>query len=547
VTTLRTAVVLLAALLLGACPGPDNPGSGGDASVSPDGDTSVSGTRWRAIVEDAPGALLSIWESPGGELWSVGTSKDASGPMVLRRTASNGWERLTTGLTTHLWWVHGFGDDGPVLTAGESGAVLEYDRMTGSFSYEASPTDGTIYGLWGASADDVWFVGGNLPSGPGVILRRRFGVFETVPPPAGVGANEAFFKVWGRAPNDLIIIGDQGSVLRWNGTTLSREAISGARLVTIHGQDDDVVVVGGRNNAQLFEASGAAWVDRSPPGLALLNGVFVAPDGRAAAAGMLGSVLERRNGAWLDLPYPDVFRDWHAVRIDSRGDVWVAGGNLLTAIALDGGTLLRFGPARADDGDGTWTVADATAANVPVADAAPDAAPDAADGTTDAADGTTGDADDDGDSQIGPDAAHGQTQQGDYLVVIGEAEPASFTPISDGSSREIVQGPQGGIHAEIVFRVTVPGAVVTNDSVKGAMQARAYVGDELVGFIDVPSYPVEAVAGVEDTYESSVIPIFFANNDAATYAGQAARLQAQFSYLGKTGTQEVSVLLVDDD
>ncbi len=562
---MRPLLLILAALMVGVgCPGTPHPPAGDTEVDRPDGDTTSGGVTWHSVISGAPGALLSIWESPGGELWSVGASKDSDGPMVLRRPAgASGWQRLTTGVTQHLWWVMGHGDDGPVWVSGDEGVVLEYSRETSHFTRVDTPVDGaTLFGVWGAHADDVWFVGGTFPSGPGVILRRRFGVFEVVDPPAGVGTTEAFFKVWGAAGNDLYIIGDQGSLLHFDGAALTRtELANRPRLVTIHGSSAaDIVAVGGRSNAVLLErGADQLWVDRSPVALAMLNGVFVAPGGRAVAAGMLGAVVERRGGTWFDLPYPDAFRDWHAARIDRRDDAWVAGGNLLVATALDAGTLLRFGPPRADDGDGTWTTVDASVPADPKSDASelpdvpdvpdvpdPPDAPDLPDLSHDSETSDSAEVEDEDTSDDGPNPPpHTQTQQGDYLVLIAEAEAPEFTPIVADSEREIVQGPQGGIHTEIVLRVTVPGAIPTNGKIAGALQAKAFIADQLIGFIDVPSYPFTELPGLLDTYQSDVIPIFFASNDAATYSDLVTRLEAHINYLGKTGTQEVSVLLVD--
>ena len=95
-----------------------------------------------------------------------------------------------------------------------------------------------------------------------------------------------------------------------------------------------------------------------------------------------------------------------------------------------------------------------------------------------------------------------------------------------------------------MFQVSIPTA--TSDKVVGAMQATIEVGGELVGYIDVPSYPVASVASSSTTFESSVVPIFLVDSDAASYAGQEGRITVRFTYLGKSGSQSLSVRLVDE-
>jgi len=351
----------------GACSG-DAVGSD-DVRDTRDGD--VAETRessWQSAVSGLPGALLSVWGTAGAtQIWAVGAdARDGTGPMVVRGTAGRGWERVDVrGVDPaggHLWWVYGPPKSDSVWIVGELGRVLTVARTDGAeptVTRIESGTDATLYGVWAASEDALWAVGGYVypRTGPPTIVKLGPNGAEVVALPAGLPASGTFFKVWGAAADDVWVVGEKGMVLHFDGAAWTRVVIAGEpRLVTVHGRNaDDVVTVGGTGEGVIFV--GRAFEAQASAGLSPLNGVFVEPDGGAWAVGMLGQVLRRAGttGAWEAVAVGGALRDWHAAWVDDRGDAWVAGGNLLTR--LDQGTLLRFGPARGDlpTGEVAWS------------------------------------------------------------------------------------------------------------------------------------------------------------------------------------------------
>src|SRR5690606_6144536 len=147
----RSAVALFA-LALGACGGDDdtNDGAGADAGEP---------VAWTMIHQEPSAALLAVWAG-GDDIWAVGsrTATDA-GPLVLHFDGA-AWETLDTGLTAvDLWWVYGF-EGGPVFLGGSNGTILRY--QDGSFENFETPGNGIVFGIWGASASDLWAVGGRF-------------------------------------------------------------------------------------------------------------------------------------------------------------------------------------------------------------------------------------------------------------------------------------------------------------------------------------------------------------------------------------------------
>jgi hypothetical protein len=335
--TIRVASLALATavlLLLTGCPTDPEPT---DAPRS-----------WTVEQEHLEGALLSIFIEDSGDIWLAGADRNGKGPTLMHGDGAGKWTTLEPGGKEGLWWVFSR-KAGEIWAVGDKGRVLRHDVAAGTFVDLPSPTTATLYGIWGAADGPLWAVGGFVfdSNEAPVLLKIDGDKVEAMPLPAEIKPSESLFKVWGTAADNVWIIGDKGTALRWDGKALNYGKVDGKpRLVTVHGSaKDDVVIVGGAMNAQLFEGKGdGTWVDKAPVGLQSLNGVHVRSDGKAAAAGMGGTTMERKGGTWNELPLPDSDADWHGVWYDDGGDIWVVGGNLGSITAMDDGAVLRYGP-----------------------------------------------------------------------------------------------------------------------------------------------------------------------------------------------------------
>ncbi len=340
-STLHQTFSLAGALALVGC----TLGLAGCPNGDDSGDTDTQTTEpnpWEPMLEDLPGVLLSVWGTSSSDVWVAGAD-GGDGPEVHHHDGS-GWTALQTGVHADLWWVFGSSDD-TVWFSGSEGTVLRHDRASGEFEALDTPTEATLYGTWGPSDDLIYSVGGFVgghEDGAGVILVIEDNEVHRVEDlPVGISPDEMFFKVWGSSASDVYVIGDMGSVLYTDGSgTWTRTVLADSRLVTLSGSSgEDIVIVGGSTKGQIYQRSGAAWDDVSPSGTSPLNGVFVRPDGQAAAAGMTGTVLERYGEAWSPMPLPEELQDWHGVWIDDLGSVYTAGGDFMN---LDEGTLYRY-------------------------------------------------------------------------------------------------------------------------------------------------------------------------------------------------------------
>lgn len=326
----RARLLLCACALLPACGGDDGP-------APPAHDPN----RFVTTFESLPGALIGVSGTSDEDVWAVGGNPgDGSGAFVLHYDGQ--WTRKSTGFDVDLWWVHAFAG-GPVFFGGSGGTVLSWQNDT----FEKLPTPGsaTVFGIWGASPSDLWAVGGDPTKGDQAFVWRFDGTsfsaaqgFPSVP-------ISAWFKVWGRADDDVRFVGMDGAIVHYDGKGFQQIASpTDRRLLTLYAEPGGrYTTVGGVSQAVILEDAGGGWKDVSPSASthAMIGIRTLGDDGYAA--GSAGSVLRRKGGAWVEEALGfDVFADFHSVYIDPKGGVWIAGGNILS-FPLVNGVLVHKG------------------------------------------------------------------------------------------------------------------------------------------------------------------------------------------------------------
>jgi hypothetical protein len=325
------AAALLAALALAAC---------GDGGAAKGGAEPV---RWQVVFEAQPGALLRAWGPSADDVYVVGADT-GDGSVVLHFDGER-WRRLHPGTHGTLWWVQGVGPD-DVRMVGDHGLALRYTPSTGRFEARPTGTDARLFGVWGASSDDVWYVGGDTTRGTGVVLRDdgRSIVAPDLPAPGTAGG--AFFKVQGWAADAVWMVGQGGRALFWDGRAFQAPATgTSLPLMGVHGTSaDDVLAVGGVAGGVLLAWDGAAWRDETPRGTPQMTGVWAQDATLAYAAGFNGHIYRRRDGEWADLrATTGTYQSFHAIWVDETGGLWAVGGRL-AADPPTGGMLIHYGP-----------------------------------------------------------------------------------------------------------------------------------------------------------------------------------------------------------
>jgi hypothetical protein len=290
--------------------------------------------EFRSITSEQPGSLLSAAVTSDGVAYLAGGVTGGGEALLLR------WDGTT--LTTiptpgahAFWWIHGVTDDEMYL-AGEAGEVFRFDGTTLTPLAVGAPAGTTFFGIWGASGDDVWAVGGSFTTGGPrrVIMRSVGGSWHAVDSPADIGDDVTYFKVWGASASDVWIVGDRGVVLRDTGAGPVRDAAPGAeRYVTVHGCGaNDVYAVGGGGSGTVVRFDGAAWAPVVLGDVPLLNAV-ACTGGAPYLGGFFGYAARLAGERVRVVAMPNELVDLgiHGIAVGTRRIVAVGGDLLATA------------------------------------------------------------------------------------------------------------------------------------------------------------------------------------------------------------------------
>src|SRR5437773_9818807 len=225
---------------------------------------------------------------------------------------------------------------------------------------------GYLSGVWGASASDVWAVGGGGGSTGATILHYNGTSWSSV----SSGTTQNLYGVWGTSASDVWAVGDNGTILHYNGTSWS--SVSSGTTHTLRSvwgtSASDVWAVGyfynGVNySGSIFHYNGTSWSrimgTISIPALNSIWGtsasdVWAVGDGTNYSAPF--AILHYDGATWSSAPTPTTFPpvNLSAVWGTSASDVWAVGTTAVTApVPHYNGVILHY--------DGTsWS-------NVPIA------------------------------------------------------------------------------------------------------------------------------------------------------------------------------------
>lgn len=305
------------------------------------GDDVASIASWHSVAAEQPASLLSVWGTSANDVWVTGGRSELAGEPTLLHRSGETWTRVDSGERgVDLWWVFGF-DAGELLFTGSRGTILRY-RGT-SFERMATPRSGIIFGLWGATPDDLWAVGKG-DDGRGIVWRYD-GVQWSEPAVAG-GLPSLVLKVHGQRSDDVWISAGGGVTLHWDGVALSRVATGiTSSLFSIVTTPDVAIAVGGMTGGGEIVEYNTGWtLQPSAAAPAPWRGI-AAGGGRTFAVGESGIVGERTEAGWQVFTQPVTQLDFHAAWLDPDGGLWGVGGNFDQLPLSSGGFLAYYGVA----------------------------------------------------------------------------------------------------------------------------------------------------------------------------------------------------------
>jgi len=311
------------ALLLVGC-GPDDDG-GKDSGAEP----APQGTWAEAFDASTVTALSGVWGSGPDDVYMVGG--DATTGEVWHYDGAEWSKDTTVPVTDLLVWVFGFGPD-DVWAVGEGGAVIR-KTAAGWEQLDAGTTE-PLWGVWGASANDVWIVGGS-PEGDAPTLLHWDGSAFT-PHVLDAAQNDrnavAVFKVWGIGGRTFAV-GQDGLIIEFDGSQwvqMSAGADANDDFVSLWGTSSDhIVAVGGRASARIATFDGSTWTTSAPTGIPGLNAVSMGADDEAVIGGVYGWVgtFDPFTDELRDENVVDATSDVHAIWYDGAGTYYGVAGH----------------------------------------------------------------------------------------------------------------------------------------------------------------------------------------------------------------------------
>jgi hypothetical protein len=287
-----------------------------------------------------PAALLSVWGTSASDVWVAGGRGELAGGPAILHLDGQAWSRIDSGqLGVDLWWVFGF-DGGDVFFTGSGGTILR--DHGGVFEKMTTPRSGIIFGLWGASPDDLWAVGSG-DDGHGIVWRYDGSAWRD----AEVAPSELpalILKVHGQRADDVWISCAGGAALHWDGTALTRMPTgTTSSLFSIVTTPDVVVAVGGYTGlGEILEYNGTGWT-KLPSLIPVAWRGVAAGAGQVYAVGTAGATARRTAAGWSLLARPPTQLDFHAAWVDPDGGLWGVGGKFDTVPLTQEGFLTYYG------------------------------------------------------------------------------------------------------------------------------------------------------------------------------------------------------------
>lgn len=299
------------------------------------------GERWTSEPTGVDATLRAVWASRPGEAYAVGD--DARGGVVLHR-ASARW-RTHSRLGKSLVGVWGAGPDA-VFVAGidDAGSPTLWRQAGARWVAERAPIEGALVGLSGARGKPLALGVQHVDAARGPFGRTSVRVLGW----SGAGweqrevlvasplLHDAGWSLASEPSGDVLVAGGFGAVIRVTSErslALGENLAPAERLTGVHGTGPrDVVVVG--DSGTMLRYDGETFRP-DPSGRGLRFTAIHGAKGLLAASAREGKLLVRRGGEWTALA-TGTRSDLHAVWTD--GDEVFAAG--------DEGTVVRCARGR---------------------------------------------------------------------------------------------------------------------------------------------------------------------------------------------------------
>lgn len=270
------------------------------------------GAKWSAVkAPDAKLTFTRVWGTGANDIWLIAgtdalyhSTRLAGGAPEWRAEPNLGGEPYNAA-TLFAVWGSGAGDvrvGGARLQLDTREGLVDFNqfvRVAGATTWEGVAGSGTVRGIWGASATDVWMLVDNSATNP-----------------------------WEKGTT-LHGTGPSAEALRWTAID-SRSAVG---LDAIWGSGaNDVWAVGELGTIRRVGAGDARWEIVASPTTARLRSVWGSGPKDVWAVGQAGTILHYDGASWTPSvaafpvgPKPELYGVWGT----GPDDVWIVGDGIV--------------------------------------------------------------------------------------------------------------------------------------------------------------------------------------------------------------------------
>jgi hypothetical protein len=232
------------------------------------------------------------------------------------------WKVVPSGATQVLYGIWGASPN-DLWAVGYQSTILRGDGTSWSTVLTNGSSTSGFRSVWGSSANDVW-IGADAQ---GLMDRFKDGAWSTF------YTQVANYRIWGSGPSDIWSIA--GNLAHFDGTAWTKStAISASGCIAVWGAATDDVWLAG--SGSFVHWDGVSWTYVNRPASVPFNAIWGSGSDDVWAMGN-GGVVAHWNGAlWtmVDVGLPSV--DFRSIWGSAQSDVWAVGSSV--AIHYDGTT-----------------------------------------------------------------------------------------------------------------------------------------------------------------------------------------------------------------
>ena len=191
--------------------------------------------------------IMDTWAINKNSLWAVGED----GIIITYNAALEKFELYSSSPTSEdLFSIYGTSVS-DIWAVGNSGTIIHYDGSSWS-EYASSPTVQDLRGIWLYDSSTGWAVG------EGAVLYWDGSSWTDKTSAYNLSAYN-LYDIWGSDPNHIWTVGDNGTILYFNGQDWTSVAIpTTANLYTVWGGAQNIVFAAGESGTILYY-NGSEW------------------------------------------------------------------------------------------------------------------------------------------------------------------------------------------------------------------------------------------------------------------------------------------------